>query len=128
MASCCFRPSNRQFPEFHSQQGEYTLDGRIPGGSGGHVSLRIRSTVQRTAWTNTAGICHRVEDAKVDAATTTARQKAYPCRSVGYESDAAFSRAFKRVVGANTGEYIKRGFAGRGNAGIAEAFEVEDST
>lgn len=34
-------------------------------------------------------------------------------RSVGYESDAAFSKAFKRVVGANTGEYIRRGFAGR---------------
>lgn len=31
-------------------------------------------------------------------------------RSVGYESDAAFSKAFKRVVGANTGEYLKRGF------------------
>jgi AraC-like DNA-binding protein len=31
-------------------------------------------------------------------------------RSVGYESDAAFSKAFKRVVGATTGEYLKRGF------------------
>jgi AraC-like DNA-binding protein len=30
-------------------------------------------------------------------------------RSVGYESDAAFSKAFKRVVGANPGEYLKRG-------------------
>jgi len=43
-------------------------------------------------------------------------------RLVGYESDAAFSKAFKRVVGANTGEYIKRGFEGRGHAGMAEAF------
>ena len=43
-------------------------------------------------------------------------------RSVGYESDAAFSKAFKRVVGANPGEYIKRGFEGRGNAGMSEAF------
>jgi hypothetical protein len=31
-------------------------------------------------------------------------------RSVGYESDAAFSKAFKRVVGVNPGEYRKRGF------------------
>jgi AraC-like DNA-binding protein len=30
-------------------------------------------------------------------------------RSVGYESDAAFSKAFKRVVGANPGEYLKGG-------------------
>jgi len=30
-------------------------------------------------------------------------------RSVGYESDAAFSKAFKRVVGSNPGEYLKRG-------------------
>jgi AraC-like DNA-binding protein len=30
-------------------------------------------------------------------------------RSVGYETDAAFSKAFKRVVGANPGAYIKRG-------------------
>lgn len=41
-------------------------------------------------------------------------------RLVGYESDAAFSKAFKRVVGANTGEYIKRGFEGHGKAGIAD--------
>jgi AraC-like DNA-binding protein len=32
-------------------------------------------------------------------------------RLVGYESDAAFSKAFKRVVGFNPGEYLKRGFA-----------------
>ena len=30
-------------------------------------------------------------------------------RSVGYDSDAAFSKAFKRVVGANSSEYLKRG-------------------
>ena len=45
MASCCFRSSNRHCPECHSRQSEYTLDGRIPGRSGGHVSLRIRSTI-----------------------------------------------------------------------------------
>src|SRR5260370_34238255 len=43
-------------------------------------------------------------------------------RLVGYESDAAFSKAFKRVVGANPGEYLKRSFEGQGNAGIAEDF------
>jgi YesN/AraC family two-component response regulator len=43
-------------------------------------------------------------------------------RSVGYESDAAFSKAFKRVVGANPGEYLKRGFESHGNAGMAEDF------
>jgi len=44
--------------------------------------------------------------------------------SVGYESDAAFSKAFKRVVGANPGKYLKRGFEdqGQGNAGMAEDF------
>ena len=31
-------------------------------------------------------------------------------RLVGYESDAAFSKAFKRVVGSNPSEYLKRGF------------------
>ena len=30
-------------------------------------------------------------------------------RLVGYESDAAFSKAFKRVVGTSPGEYLKRG-------------------
>jgi AraC-like DNA-binding protein len=43
-------------------------------------------------------------------------------RSVGYESDAAFSKAFKRVVGASPGEYLKRGFEGHGSAGMAEDF------
>ena len=37
-------------------------------------------------------------------------------RSVGYESDAAFSKAFKRVVGANPSAYVKRGFEDQGNA------------
>ena len=43
-------------------------------------------------------------------------------RSVGYESDAAFSKAFKRVVGANPGEYLKRGFQDQGKFRMAEAF------
>jgi AraC-like DNA-binding protein len=43
-------------------------------------------------------------------------------RSVGYESDAAFSKAFKRVVGANPSEYLKRGFEGHGHAEMAEDF------
>ncbi|MBV9759621.1 MAG: AraC family transcriptional regulator [Acidobacteriaceae bacterium] len=42
-------------------------------------------------------------------------------RLIGYESDAAFSKAFKRVVGANPGEYLKRGFQGHGHAGMAES-------
>jgi len=29
-------------------------------------------------------------------------------RSVGYESDAAFSKAFKRVIGANPSEYLRQ--------------------
>jgi AraC-like DNA-binding protein len=41
-------------------------------------------------------------------------------RLVGYESDAAFSKAFKRIVGANPGEYLKRSLASHGNAGIAD--------
>jgi AraC-like DNA-binding protein len=49
-------------------------------------------------------------------------------RLVGYESEAAFSKAFKRVVGANPGEYLKRGFEAHGNAGTAKDFEAEDST
>jgi AraC-like DNA-binding protein len=43
-------------------------------------------------------------------------------RSVRYESDAAFSKAFERVVGASPGEYLKRGFEGRGNSGMAKDF------
>ncbi|MFC6644580.1 AraC family transcriptional regulator [Granulicella cerasi] len=42
-------------------------------------------------------------------------------RLVGYESDAAFSKAFKRVVGANTGEFLKRGFDGRDASDSVEA-------
>ena len=36
-------------------------------------------------------------------------------RLVGYESDAAFSKAFKRVVGTNPGEYVRRGHEGHGH-------------
>jgi AraC-like DNA-binding protein len=41
-------------------------------------------------------------------------------RLVGYESDAAFSKAFKRVVGANPGEYLKRSFEGHGKTTSTE--------
>jgi AraC-like DNA-binding protein len=44
-------------------------------------------------------------------------------RSVGYESDAAFSKAFKRVVGASPGEYLNRGLADRGNPEMAGILE-----
>ena len=37
-------------------------------------------------------------------------------RLVGYESDAAFSKAFKRVVGASPGEYLKRGLEDHGQS------------
>ncbi len=47
-------------------------DGRIPGRSGGHVSLWIRSAFQRATRTNTTGICNRVANAEGHAATTTA--------------------------------------------------------
>ena len=49
-------------------------------------------------------------DAEGDAVTQQRDKKLIDvARSVGYESDAAFSKAFKRVVGANPGEYLKRG-------------------
>jgi AraC-like DNA-binding protein len=50
------------------------------------------------------------------------RKLADVARSVGYESDAAFSKAFKRVVGANPGEYLERHSEGHGRTGIAEGF------
>jgi len=43
-------------------------------------------------------------------------------RLIGYESDAAFSKAFKRVVGTNPGEYFKRGFESYRRTRIAEDF------
>jgi len=49
-------------------------------------------------------------------------------RSVGYESDAAFSKAFKRVVGASPGEYLKRGFLETGVMPESrKILEAEDS-
>jgi len=49
-------------------------------------------------------------------------------RLVRYESDAAFSKAFKRVVGANPGEYLKRGFEGQRSCRNGKRFlEAEDS-
>ena len=41
-------------------------------------------------------------------------------RSVGYESDAAFSKAFKRVVGSNPSEFLKGDFEDQGNVGTSE--------
>ena len=37
-------------------------------------------------------------------------------RSVGYDSDAAFSKAFKRVVGANPSDFLRRGYVDPANA------------
>lgn len=41
-------------------------------------------------------------------------------RLVGYESDAAFSKAFKRVVGTNPGEYLKHGLEGQDGVSMAD--------
>ena len=41
-------------------------------------------------------------------------------RLVGYESDAAFSKAFKRVVGVNPGDFIRRGSATHDVNGTSE--------
>jgi len=41
-------------------------------------------------------------------------------RSVGYESDAGFSKAFKQAVDANLGAYLKRDFDGLCHSGMAE--------
>ena len=43
-------------------------------------------------------------------------------RSVGYESDAAFSKAFRRVVGSSPGAFVKRGLQDRRNAGTTQDF------
>jgi AraC-like DNA-binding protein len=43
-------------------------------------------------------------------------------RSVGYESDAAFSKAFRRVVGTSPGAWVQRGTENQGNAGTTEPF------
>jgi hypothetical protein len=83
MASCRFRSSNWHCPECHSRQSRYTLDGRILGRGGGHVSVRIRSPFQRTARTDAAGVCDWMADAEGDAVTRTARQKAHRCSAVG---------------------------------------------
>ncbi len=48
-------------------------------------------------------------------------------RSVGYESDAAFSKAFKRVVGANPGEYLKRGICSTAVASTSSMSQARDS-
>ena len=49
-------------------------------------------------------------------------------RSVGYESDASFSKAFKRVVGANPGQYLRRVLKTRVMPESRKNFEAEDST
>ncbi len=41
-------------------------------------------------------------------------------QSIGYETDTAFIKAFKRVVGDSPGAYLKRGLKGSGEVGPAE--------
>ena len=90
------------------------LDGRIPGRSGGHVLCSaVCSHDFKAARTNAAGISNRVADARRRYSYLNGVTKKLPevARLVGYESDAAFSKAFKRVVGASRpGEYLKRGY------------------
>ena len=57
------------------------------------------------------------------------RDKKLPevARLVGYESDAAFSKAFKRIVRANPGEYLRRGLKAMVRPEWRKLFEAEDS-
>ena len=99
------------------------MDGRIPGRIGGHVSLCIRSTFQRATRTTPL---EYVIDWRMQKAMQLLKQRDKKLidisRSVGYESDAAFSKAFKRFVGANPGEYLKRDSERLSHAGMAEGF------
>ena len=93
-----------------------------------HDSVSVPWTVQSLA--ETAGMSRSAFAARfkellgqtpLEYVTEWRMQKAMPllqqrdkklmdvARSVGYESDAAFSKAFKRVVGASPSEYLKRG-------------------
>jgi AraC-like DNA-binding protein len=81
-------------------------------------AARFRATRKHTT-----GICNRVAMQKAMQLLQQRDKKLIDvARSVGYESDAAFSKAFKRVVGANPGEYLKRGFEDHGNAGMPKDF------
>ena len=110
MASCGFRSSNGHCSECHSRQSEYTLDCRIPGEAAGMsrsaFAARFKELLGQT-------LLEYVTEWRMQKAMQLLEQRDKKlidvARSVGYESDAAFSKAFKRVVGANPGEYIKRG-------------------
>src|ERR1700690_2877050 len=110
MASCCFRSSIGHCPECHSRQCEYTLDKSLAEAAGmsrSAFAARFKELLGQTP-------LEYVTEWRMQKAIQLLerRDKKLPevARLVGYESDAAFSKAFKRVVGANTGEYIKRAF------------------
>ena len=116
MASCGFRSSDRHCPERHSQEREDTLDGGIGGRSGGHVyttafAARFKELLGQTP-------LEYVTEWRMQKAMQLLQQRDKKlidvARLVGYESGITFSKAFKRVVGANPGEYLKRGYRNRG--------------
>ena len=126
MAPCDFRSSNGHCPECHPRQSEYTLDtveslAEAAGMSRSAFAARFKELLGQTP-------LEYVTEWRMQKAMQFLQQRDKKlidvARLVGYESDAAFSKAFKRVVGANPGEYLKRGFEdlGQGNAGMAKDF------
>src|SRR5262252_6736640 len=106
MAPRNLRPTNRGCPQCRARQCGPSVDCRVARRSRWNVALGLRSALQRASRTNTPGIRNRLAHAEGDSVATPTRQEVdrHSPKS-RHESDAAFSKAFKRIVGLTSGEY-----------------------
>ena len=104
MASCGFRSSNGHCPECHSRQSGYGLVESLAESAGmsrSAFAVRFKELLGQTP-------LEYVTEWRMQKAMQLLEQRDKKhvdvARLVGYESDAAFSKAFKRVVGASPGD------------------------
>jgi len=109
MAPRNLRLTNRGCPQCRARQCGPSVDCRVARRSRRHVTLGLRSSLQRASRTKHPGIREYVTDWRMQKAIQLLPQRDKKlidtAQRVGYESDAAFSKAFKRIVGLTPGEY-----------------------
>src|SRR5438105_1828982 len=90
----------------HARESGASLDSRIARRRLWYVAFRFCGSLQKPGGGNTFGIFDGLENAEGNRNAGKGDKKLFEVgKSVGYDSDAAFSKAFKRVFGVAPREY-----------------------
>jgi AraC-like DNA-binding protein len=101
-----FDPQNGSSPQLHARESGRSLDSRIAGRGMRYVSFRLAVRFKELVGETPLEYLTSWRMHKATALLHQGDKKLFEvAKSVGYDSDAAFSKAFKRILGVAPREY-----------------------